>query len=186
MIYHTLGKHANQGRIQDFKLGGGALKKLCRAEGDANIFGVFRVKNHNFTPKNQFFPIVEGGTNIFGVFRVKNHDFTPTNHIFSNFRGGTCRVRPTPLDPPLLTITLPMQCSDKSVMYTSLSLTSCLFLPNSHTFQVVVNYFASIVQSFSHFWIVFNYCLTCSCPEYVCNICSWMLSNHIKCEQIRH
>jgi hypothetical protein len=24
----------------------------------------------------------------FGVFRVKNHDFTPTNHIFSNFMGG--------------------------------------------------------------------------------------------------
>ena len=29
----------------------------------------------------------EGGANIFGVFRVKNHDFTPTNHIFSNFKG---------------------------------------------------------------------------------------------------
>ena len=24
---------------------------------------------------------------VFGVFRVKNHDFTPKNHIFSNFRG---------------------------------------------------------------------------------------------------
>ena len=53
-----------QGRIQDSKLegGGGAhLKKLGRAE---------------------------GGANIFGVFRVTNHDFTPKNHIFSNFRGG--------------------------------------------------------------------------------------------------
>ena len=30
----------------------------------------------------------EGGETIFGVFRVKNHDFTPKNHIFSNFRGG--------------------------------------------------------------------------------------------------
>jgi hypothetical protein len=30
----------------------------------------------------------EGGANIFGVFRVKNHDFTSTNHIFSNFRVG--------------------------------------------------------------------------------------------------
>jgi hypothetical protein len=28
----------------------------------------------------------EEGANIFGVFRVKNHDFTPKNHIFSNFR----------------------------------------------------------------------------------------------------
>ena len=28
----------------------------------------------------------EGGAKIFGVFRVKNHDFTPKNLIFSNFR----------------------------------------------------------------------------------------------------
>jgi hypothetical protein len=47
-----------QGRIQDFKLEGAHLKKLRRAEG------------------------------VFGVFRVKNHDFTPKNHIFSNFRGA--------------------------------------------------------------------------------------------------
>ena len=51
-----------QGRIQDFKLGGGAhLKKLRRADGGAEIFGVFRVKNHDFTPKNNFFPIIGGG-----------------------------------------------------------------------------------------------------------------------------
>ena len=30
----------------------------------------------------------EGGAKILGVFRVKNHDFMPKNHIFSNFRGG--------------------------------------------------------------------------------------------------
>jgi hypothetical protein len=41
-----------QGRIQDFKLGGAHLKKLRRAEGGAKIFGVFRVKNHDFTQKN--------------------------------------------------------------------------------------------------------------------------------------
>ena len=58
----------NQGRIQDFKLGGGAhFKKLRRAE---------------------------GGAKMFGVFRVKKHDFTPKNHIFSNFKGGPRRVRP--------------------------------------------------------------------------------------------
>jgi hypothetical protein len=46
-----------QGRIQDFKLGGGGahLKKLRRAGGGAKIFGVFRVKNHDFTPKNLIF-----------------------------------------------------------------------------------------------------------------------------------
>jgi hypothetical protein len=36
----------------------------------------------------------EGGAKIVGVFRVKNHDFTPKNHIFSNFRGDARRVRP--------------------------------------------------------------------------------------------
>jgi hypothetical protein len=40
-----------QGRIQDFKLGGAHLKKLRRAEGGTNIFGVFRVKIHDFTQK---------------------------------------------------------------------------------------------------------------------------------------
>ena len=64
----------DQGRIQDFKLGGAHLKKLRRGE---------------------------GGAKIVGVFRVKNHDFTPKNHIFSNFRGGG-RAGCTPLDPPLL------------------------------------------------------------------------------------
>ena len=34
---------------------GAHLKKLRRAEGGANIFGVFRVKNHDFTPKNHIF-----------------------------------------------------------------------------------------------------------------------------------
>ena len=43
----------------------------------------------------------EGGANIFGVFRVKNHDFTSTNHIFSNFRVGARAGCALPLDPPL-------------------------------------------------------------------------------------
>jgi hypothetical protein len=51
---------------------------LRRAEGGAKIVGVFRVKNHDFTPKNHIFPILGGGAReIFGVFHVKNHDFTP-------------------------------------------------------------------------------------------------------------
>jgi hypothetical protein len=58
-----------QGRIQDFKLGGADLKKLRRTE---------------------------RGAKILWVFRVKNHDFTPKNLIFSNFRGGARRVRPPP------------------------------------------------------------------------------------------
>jgi hypothetical protein len=61
--------------MQDFKLGGAHLKKLRRAKGGAKIFGVFLVKNHDFTPKNHIFPILGGAREIFGVFHVKNHDF---------------------------------------------------------------------------------------------------------------
>jgi hypothetical protein len=61
--------------IKDFKLVGAHLKKLRRAE---------------------------GGAKIFGIFRVKNHDFTPKNHIFSNIRGGGARrMRPPPWTRPL-------------------------------------------------------------------------------------
>jgi hypothetical protein len=41
-----------QERIQDFKLGGAHLEKLRRTEGGTKNFGVFRVKKHDFTPKN--------------------------------------------------------------------------------------------------------------------------------------
>ena len=59
------------------------------AEGGAKIFGVFRVKNHDFTPKNHIFSNGGGGgAKIVWVFRVKIHDFTQKNLIFSNFRGG--------------------------------------------------------------------------------------------------
>ena len=57
-----------------FQVRGAHLKKLRRAEGGAKSFGVFRVKNHDFTPKN---PILGEAREIFGVFHVKNHDFTP-------------------------------------------------------------------------------------------------------------
>ena len=62
-----------QGRIQDFKQEGAHLKKLRRAE---------------------------GGAKIVGVFRLKNHDFTPKNHIFSNFRGARAGCVPHPPPPP--------------------------------------------------------------------------------------
>jgi hypothetical protein len=74
-----------RGRIQDFKLGGGALKKIAPSGGKREIFGVFRVKNPDFTPKNHIFPIAEGGAKFVGVFRVKNHDFTPNKSYFFQF-----------------------------------------------------------------------------------------------------
>ena len=56
LISSILQNIMNTGGDPGFQVRGGAhLKKLRRAEGDANIFGVFRVKNHDFTPKNLFF-----------------------------------------------------------------------------------------------------------------------------------
>jgi hypothetical protein len=68
--------------------------------------GVFRVKNHDFTPKNHdftpknhIFSNCRGRRENFGVFHVKNHDFTPKKIFFSKFRG--CAPPPPPLNPPL-------------------------------------------------------------------------------------
>jgi hypothetical protein len=37
-----------------------------------------------------------------GVFRVKSHDFTPKNHIFSNFRGARAWCAPPPGSTPAI------------------------------------------------------------------------------------
>jgi hypothetical protein len=86
-----------QGRIQDFKLGGGgvALKKIAPSGGRREHFwGISYEKSRFYAKKSYFFPIAEGGAKIVGVFRVKNHDFTPKNHIFSNFRGARAGCAP--------------------------------------------------------------------------------------------
>ena len=57
-------------------------------------------RNSN-TVQSELSPIVQRMN--FGVFRVKNHDFTPKNHIFSNFfggGGGGGRAPGAPLPPP--------------------------------------------------------------------------------------
>jgi hypothetical protein len=38
--------------IPGFQVRGGALKRIAPSRGRHEIFGVFRVKNHDFTPKN--------------------------------------------------------------------------------------------------------------------------------------
>jgi hypothetical protein len=52
-------------------------------EGGAKIFGVFRVKNHDFTQKNHIFPIAEGGAKI-----VEDGILTPLSTIFQIYGGG--------------------------------------------------------------------------------------------------
>ena len=72
-----------------FQVRGGALKKFAPSAGRREHFWDLSCEKSRFyAKKSYFFPIAEGDPKIFGVFRVKNHDFTPKNHIFSNFRGG--------------------------------------------------------------------------------------------------
>ena len=61
------------------------------------------MKNTILRKKIIFFPIAERGAKICGVFRVKNHDFTPKKSDFFPILGGARRVRP-PLDPPLVSV----------------------------------------------------------------------------------
>ena len=87
-----------QERIQNFKLGGAHLKKLRRAEGGAKIFGVFRVKNHDFTPKNLIFSNCGGRLeNCWGISCEKSRFYAKKSYFFQFYGGGgACRVRPTP------------------------------------------------------------------------------------------
>ena len=82
-----IGNTPYPGADPGFQVRRGALKKIAPSRGKREIFGIFRVKNHDFTPKNLIFSIAEGGAKIFEVFRVKKHGFTTKNQIFFNFRG---------------------------------------------------------------------------------------------------
>ena len=83
--------YISQGRIQDLKLGGVYLKKSCRAEGGAKIFGVFLVKNHTFSNC--------GGRceNLRGISCEKSRFYAKNSYFFSILGGAP----PPPLDPPL-------------------------------------------------------------------------------------
>jgi hypothetical protein len=50
----------DSGADPGFPVRGTHLKKMRRAEGGAKMFGVFRVKNHDFTPKNHIFSTCGG------------------------------------------------------------------------------------------------------------------------------
>ena len=78
-----------QGRIQVFKLGGTHLIKLRRAEGSANIFGVFRVKNYDFTPKNHIFSNSRGRReNFWGISCEKSRFYDKKSYFFPILGGA--------------------------------------------------------------------------------------------------
>jgi hypothetical protein len=79
-----------------FQVRGAHLKKLRRAEGGAKIVGVFRVKNHDFTPQNHVFQLPREARKFLRYFVWKITILRQKIIFFSNFRGGARRVRPPP------------------------------------------------------------------------------------------
>jgi hypothetical protein len=66
-----------------------ALKKIALSGGRReNCWGSSCEKSRFYAKKSYFFPIAEGGANFFWVFRVKNHDITLKNHFFPIAEGG--------------------------------------------------------------------------------------------------
>ena len=93
-MYVTListGRHGRdhmQGRIQDFKLGrggGSALKKIASSGGRHEKFGVFRVKNHDFTPKHHIFSNCGGRSENFLCISCEKSRFHAKKSYFFQF-----------------------------------------------------------------------------------------------------
>jgi hypothetical protein len=76
----------NPGADPGFQARGAHLKKLRRAEEGANILGVFRVKNHYFTPKNHSFYNCGGRREKFwGISCEKSRFYAKKKHFFFQF-----------------------------------------------------------------------------------------------------
>ena len=72
-----------------FQVRGGAhLKKLRRAEEGANILGVFRLKNHYFTPKNHSFYNYGGRREKFWDISCEKSRFYAKKTYFFPILGG--------------------------------------------------------------------------------------------------
>ena len=94
-----------QGRIQDFKLGGGGggahLKKLRRAEGGAKFLGYFCEKSRFYAKKSYFSNLRGGARNFWGISCEKSR-FYAKKIIFLPILGGGARAgcaRPPPPPP---------------------------------------------------------------------------------------
>jgi hypothetical protein len=76
-------KYRGGSRISSY---GGALIKIAPSGGRREKFwGISCEKTRFYGQKIIFFPIAEGDAKNFGVFRVKNHDFTPKKSYFFQF-----------------------------------------------------------------------------------------------------
>jgi hypothetical protein len=62
-LFYCIIYRSSTGRIQDFKLGGGALKNNCAKRREArNFWGISCEKSRFYTKKSYFFPILGGGS----------------------------------------------------------------------------------------------------------------------------
>jgi hypothetical protein len=81
----------NSGADPGFQVRGAHLKKLLRAEEGANILGVFRVKNHYFTPKNHNFYNYGGRREkCWGISCEKSRFYAKKTYFFPILGGGAC------------------------------------------------------------------------------------------------
>ena len=64
------------------------------------MFGVFRVKNHDFTPKNHIFPILGGGARNFWDISCEKSRFYAKKIIFFPILGGGGGARAGCAPPP--------------------------------------------------------------------------------------
>ena len=88
-------------RDPGFQVRGGALKKIAPSRGRREIFeGISCEKSRFYAKKSYFIHIAEGGAKFFGVFRVKNHDFTQKIMFFPILGEGARRVRLPPGSAP--------------------------------------------------------------------------------------
>jgi hypothetical protein len=78
----VLNSFPHAGADPGFQVRGGALKKIAPSGGRREHFwGISCEKSRFYTKKSYLFQLRREARNIFGVFRVKNHDFTQKNHI---------------------------------------------------------------------------------------------------------
>jgi hypothetical protein len=64
---------------------------MRRAKGGANILGVFRVKNHDFTPINLIFSNCGARRETFwGISCEKSRFYAKKSYIFQFYGGGGC------------------------------------------------------------------------------------------------
>jgi hypothetical protein len=98
---------SKQGRIQDFKLGGGALKKIASSGGRReNFWCISCEKSRFYAKKSYFFQLRREARKLLGYFVWKIAILRKKNYIFSNFRGARAGAPPSGSAPAICYIIL--------------------------------------------------------------------------------